>query len=190
MRLKVLAFASLLAFGAAGTGCGERPSNTTTKSVDANEVPTEAKAAFPEAQTVTAQHKELTSEQIASIEKKSGAKLSGEDFHSFVAHDSSRKQLGLATLTDVEGSGSTVRLLVVYTNDLKVKKVTPVEGSGDVVSLAFLGQFAGKDHDQPFHVGEDVEYGGKNRVAAEAVAHALKRDVLAMQALYGKTHGH
>lgn len=188
MRLKVLAFAGLLAFGAAGTGCG-KPSNTTTKSA-ANEVPTEVKAAFPEARTVTAQHKELSSGQITSIEKESGAKLRGEDFQSFVAHDSSRKQLGLATLTDVERSGGKVRLLVVYTNDLKIKKVTPVEGSGDLVSVAFLGQFIGKDHDEAFHVGKDIEYNGKNRVGAEAIAHALKRDLLAMQTLYGQSHGH
>ena len=83
-----------------------------------------------------------------------------------------------------------MQLVVVYTNDIEIKKVTPVKGSGDVATPAFLDQFVGKDHDQPFHVDKDIKYTGSSKAAAEAVAHALKRDILAMQTLYGKAHSH
>ena len=186
----------------------EQPSNTAARTDNMNnqpagnlnknsageasddEVPAEVKAAFPEAASVTIQRKALTAEQIASIEKDSGVKIAEKDFHSFVAHDSSHKQIGTSTLTDVEGAGGPVRLVVVYTNDGKIKKITPVTGSGDVVSPAFLDQFIGKDHSGKFHVGDDIKYDGTNQAAAEAVTHAVKRDVLAMHALYGKEHGH
>jgi hypothetical protein len=165
------------------------PNKNSADEANSDEVPAEVKAAFPEAASVTLQHKDLTARQIASIEKDSGAKIGGVDFYSFVAHDGSHKEVGVATLTDVEGAGSPVRLVVVYTTDLKIKKVTPAKGSGDVVSPAFLDQFVGKDHQSKFHVGDDIKYDGPNQDGAQAVAHAVKRDVLAMQALYGKAHG-
>lgn len=158
-----------------------------------DETPAAVKAAFPDAQTISKQHKDLTKSQIASIEKESGTKLGDTDFHSFVAYgmqSGKRAQLGAATVVDVEGSGGPMELVVIYTNDITIKKVTPVKGSGDVAAPAFLDQFVGKDHDQKFHVGEDIKYSGSNKAAAEAVTHALKRDILAMQTLYGKAHGH
>lgn len=219
MRLKALTFAGLLAGAVcsgqrpeqqpgANTNQASSPSNAATEPGNVNEsagtghdknaaggghedeVPAAVKAAFPEARSVHAEHKDLTAKQIASIEKDSGAKLEGADFHSFVAHDASEKQVGVATLTDVEGAGGPLRLLVLYTDEMKIKRVTPVEGGGDVASPAFLGQFEGLGHDDAFHVGEDLKYNGGNRAAAEAVARAVKRDVLAVQTLYGKKHGH
>lgn len=215
MGLKVLALAGLFAFAAAGAACSGqrseqppgananqasvRPSNAATKPETANEgagkghkdeMPAAVKAAFPGALSIHAEHKDLTAKQTASIEKDSGAKLGGKEFHSFVAHDASEKQIGVATLTDVQGAGGPLRLLVLYTDEMKIKRVTPVEGGGDVVSPAFLDQFVGHGHDDAFHVGMDIKYDGGNRAAAEAVAHAVKRDVLAMQTLYGKSHGH
>lgn len=158
-----------------------------------DEAPAAVKAAFPDAQSITKQHKDLTASQIASIEKESGAKLGDTDFHNYVAYgtkDGKRAQLGAATVVDVQGAGEPVQLAVVYTNDIAIKSIAPIKGSGDFLSPTFLGQFAGKDHDEKFHVGEDLKYSGSNKVAAEAVAHALKRDILAMQTLYGKAHGH
>ena len=158
-----------------------------------DETPAAVKAAFPDAQTISKQHKDLTAGQIASIEKESGSKLGDTDFHSYVAYgmqNGKRAQLGAATVVDVTGAGEPMQLVVVYTNDIEIKKVTPVKGSGDVATPAFLDQFVGKDHDQKFHVGEDIKYSGSNKAAADAVTHALKRDILAMQTLYGKAHSH
>ncbi len=212
MKLNLSIVVMLIMLAVMATGCSkpapEQSSNTSARTDNKNgqpagnvntnaaaaagngEVPAEVKAAFPEAASITLQHKDLTDKQIASIEKESGAKLSDKDFHSYVAHDGSHKVVGTATLTDVEGAGEPVQLLVVYTDDGKIKKVTPVKGSIDVGSSSFLDQFIGKDHDDAFHVGTDLKYDGSNQGAAQAVAHAVKRDVLAMHALYGKEHGH
>lgn len=212
MRSRVLLLAIVLVFAALGAACSkpalDQNSNTATRTENKNaqasgnlnknsggeaskdEVPAEVKAAFPDANMVTMQHKDLTAKQIESIEKDSGSKLSDKDFHSFIAHDSAHKQVGTATMTNIEAAGGPVQLLVIYTNDGKIKKITPLKGSGDVVSAAFLDQFAGKDHDDAFHVDNDLKYDGANKDAALAVAHAVKRDVLAMHALYGKEHGH
>lgn len=212
VRLNMLVLSGLLAVAAIAAACSkpasENLSNAPAKTPNKNEqaaanlnknpageaqqeeVPAQVKAAFPEAQSVSLQHKDLTSGQISSIEKEAGAKLADSDFHSFVAHDSSHKQIGSATLTEVEGAGEPAQLLVVYTNDVTINKVTPLKGSGDVVSPSFLDQFVGLDHHSVFHVGDDLKYDGANKDAAQAVAHAVKRDVLAMQALYGKKHGH
>ena len=212
MRLNLIMVTVVLMLSATSAACSkpapEQPSNAAARTDNKNsqpagnlnknpageassdEVPAEVKAAFPDAASVSLQHKDLTAKQIASVEKESGAKIAEKDFHSFVAHDSSHKQIGAATLTNVEVAGGPVRLVVVYTNDGKIKKITPVTGGGDVVSPAFLDQFVGKDHHGKFHVGDDIKYDGANHAAAEAVAHAVKRDVLAMHALYGKEHGH
>ncbi len=211
MRSKFIALIIFLALAAAGAACSkpasEQSSNTAAQNRNRNEsaaastnanvagpvseeeVIAQVKTAFPDAQSVTPQNKELTSEQVASVEKDSGATLASKDFRSFVAHDGSHKQLGAATLTSAQGAGN-AQLLVIYTNDGKIKKVLPVRGSGDTSSAAFLDQFAGKDHTAAFHVGDDIKYDGSDKPAAEAVAHAIKRDLLAMHALYGKEHGH
>jgi hypothetical protein len=155
-----------------------------------DEVPAAVKAAFPDAQNINKQHKDLTAAQIATIEKESGAKLGDTDFHNFVAYGtdgSKRTQLGAATVVDIDAN---TQLVVVYTNDISIKKVVAVKGSGDATAPAFLDQFTGKDHDLPFHVGKDLKYSGSNQAAAEAIAHAVHRDILAMQTLYGKAHSH
>ncbi len=219
MRWKRFMLVGLLMFAALGAACSNpgtdkvansnsAPRTDTAKNTNAvgnanhadekaeaagDEAPAAVKAAFPDAQSIAKQHKDLTAGQIAAIEKESGAKLGDTDFHNYVAYgtkDGKRAQLGAATVVDVQGAGEPVQLVVVYTNDIAIKNVSPVKGSGDFVSPAFLGQFTGKDHDEKFHVGEDLKYGGSNKAAAEAVAHALKRDILAMQTLYGKAHGH
>ena len=52
---------------------------------------------------------------------------------------------------------------------------------------SFLDQFAGKSSSQPFEINKDIKYSGINPPAAEMTAHALKRDILIMKALYGKS---
>ena len=188
MRLRVFVFTSLGVATSLSLACSkqssEHQSNTTARADNRNSssankdaVLSAVKSAFPETQTVTAQQKDLTDSQIASIEKESGSKLSGKEFHSFAAYDSSHKQVGTATIIDVEGQGQPIQLVVVHKNDGAIKKVVAAKGSSDVASAAFLDQFEGKSHHDAFHVGGDI-------------THALKRDVLAMQALYGKAHGH
>jgi hypothetical protein len=157
------------------------------------ETPAAVKAAFPEAKSITMQHKDLTANHVSTLEKDYGVKVKPTDFHSYVAYGSGsgkRTQLGAATLVDVEGAGEPAQLVIVYSNDIVIKKITPVKGSGDAVSSSFLDQFVEKDHDQPFQVGKDIKYNGNNKAAAEAVANAIKRDILSMQMLYGKAHSH
>ncbi|MEW6732875.1 MAG: hypothetical protein AB1489_16235 [Acidobacteriota bacterium] len=221
MKLKILAFIGILLLAGFVVACSKstpehpksEPSNTAqqpesvkepTATVPAvshepnhdsnkDEIPSAVKAAFPEAQTISTQHKDLTPEQISSIEKNSGAKFTSNDFHSYIAYGSQggkRTQLGAATLVDIEGTGEPIQLVVVYSNDIVIKKVVPVKGNGDVTSPTFLNQFIGKDHDQAFQVGKDIKFSSKNQNAAQAVAHAVKRDILAMQAIYGKPHSH
>lgn len=215
MRWKLFVLVGLLMFAALGAACSnsgtEKIANSNTapkadmaKKSNANhseekteaagdETPAAIKAAFPDAQSISELHKDLTPKQITTIEKESGVKLGDTDFHNYVAFgmkDGKRAQLGAATVAEVQGAGEPVQLVVVYTNDIAIRSITPIKGSGDFLSAAFLGQFAGKDHDEKFHVGEDLKYSGSNKTAAEAVAHALKRDILAMQTLYGKAHGH
>ncbi|MBI3652706.1 MAG: hypothetical protein HY231_16915 [Acidobacteria bacterium] len=179
---------------AKNTNTGSPATHSDEKSAAAGEeTPPAVKAAFPDAQSITELHKDLTAGQIATIEKESGAKLGDTDFHNYVAYgtkDGKRAQLGAATVVEVQGADEPVQLVVVYSNDIAIKSVAAVKGSGDVVAPGFLAQFIGKDHDEKFHVGEDLKYSGSHKAAAEAVAHALKRDILAMQTLYGKAHGH
>jgi hypothetical protein len=158
-----------------------------------DEIPAEIKTAFPDAQTITMQHKDITAGQASAFQKDYGVKLKEGDYHTYVAYgegSGKRTQLGAATLVDVEGAGEPLQLVVTYNNDIVIKKVTPVKGSGDLVSPAFLDQFSGKNHDQSFQVGKDIKYTGNNKAAAEAVAGTIKRDILSMQALYGKQHSH
>jgi hypothetical protein len=157
------------------------------------ETPDAVKAAFPEAQSITMQHKDLTASHVSALEKDYGVKVKPTDFHTFVAYGTGsgkRTQLGAATIVDVEGTGEPAQLVVIYSNDIVIKKVTPVKGSSDVVSPSFLNQFVEKNHDQPFQVGKDIKYNGNNKAAAEAVANAIKHDILSMQMLYGKAHSH
>jgi hypothetical protein len=162
-------------------------------SSDKDKIPSEVKAAFPEAQSITMLHKDLTASHVSSIQKDYGVKLKEDDYHTYVAYSTGsgkKTQLGAATLVDVEGAGEPAKLLITYSNDIVIKKVSPLKGSGDVLSPAFLDQFSNKDHDQPFQLGKDIKYTGENRAAADAVTGAIKRDILSMQALYGKSHTH
>jgi len=50
----------------------------------------------------------------------------------------------------------------------------------------FLRLFAGKEMKSPLRIGEDLKYEGSNEQEAIAISRAVKRDLLSMEALYGK----
>lgn len=160
-----------------------RPSKHDAMDTLGNEAPAEVKSAFPKAATVTVRHKELTLDQVQSIERESGATLVDRDFHSFVAHDGSHRQIGSATISRIRRPA--MRLVVLFTPSMKIKKVSAIEGNNDIIGKAFLDQFAGKDVKALFRIGQDLKYEGPSRQDAAAVARAIQRDVMAMETLYG-----
>ena len=159
--------------------------NATTKTEE--ETPASVKAAFPEAQTFTKQHKDLTKEQIADIEKDTGAKIPDTDHHSYLAFSTtggSRKQIGAATIVKAGGKD----IVIVY--DSKDGNPVIKEVRADGVSADFLKQFAGKGHDDKFQVGADLKANGVDDATAKAISEAIRVDAMTMQTLYGAAHSH
>ena len=158
-----------------------------TAPAKADDVPASVKAAIPNAQTFTTQHKELTDAQVASIEKDTGGKVSEKDHHSYLAFSTAggaRTQVGAATVVKVVGK----EIVIVYDN----KDGSPVikELKVDGVPGAFLSQFRGKGHDDDLLLGADIKANGAKEDDAKAITDAIRIDVLSMQALYGKAHTH
>ena len=153
-------------------------------------MPDSVKAVFSGAQTITLQHRDLSPADIAAIETASGKPWSGDkDFHLYLAIGTTqgkRAQLGAATV--VENVADVGDLTIAYGNDLKVTKVIAAQQSSDATSSAFLDQFAGKSHDDPIKLGQDVKYSGSNRASATAITDAVRRVTATMQHLYGKAH--
>ena len=168
------------------TGNTAAPSNVAPKSED--ETPASVKAAFPDAQAFTKQHKDIPKEEIAEIEKESGAKVPDTDHHSYLAFSTTggtRKQVGAATIVKAGGKD----LVVVYENKEGNPYIKEIRADG--VSADFLKQFVGKGHDDKFQVGGDLKAaGGVDDATAKAVAQAVHVDILTMQMLYGAEHKH
>ncbi len=161
------------------------PANAAKKDEDA---PASVKAAFPDAQSFTKQHKDIPADAIADIEKDTGAKVPDTDHHSYLAFSTdggSRKQIGAATVVKADGK----EMVIIYEN----KEGSPVikEIRADGVSADFLKQFAGKTHDDKFAVGGDIKaVGGVDEATAKTIAKAVQIDFLTMQTLYGAAHSH
>lgn len=163
------------------------PAATSNSAPKADDVPASVKSVFPGAQSFTTQHKDLTDAQIASIEKDTSSKVPGKDHHSYLAFSTSggaRTQIGAATIVKAAGKD----VIIVYEN----KDGSPVikEIRADGLPATFLSQFAGKGHDDDLLLGVDVKANGANEEQAKAITEAVRVDVLAMQALYGKAHTH
>ena len=162
------------------------PSNAAPKSED--ETPASVKAAFPDAQSFTKQHKDIPKDEIAEIEKESGAKVPDTDHHSYLAFSTAggaRKQVGAATIVKAGGK----ELVVVYENKEGSPYIKEIRADG--VSADFLKQFVGKGHDDKFQVGGDLKTaGGVDDATAKAIAQAVRVDILTMQMLYGAEHKH
>jgi hypothetical protein len=158
--------------------------NHTTK---ADETPAAIKAIFPDAHSITTQHKDVSDAQIASIEKDTGSKVPAKDHHSYLAFSTTggaRKQIGAATIVKVEERD----VVIVYDS----KDGSPVikEIRAEAVPAPFLAQFAGKGHDDDLLLGADIKAMGANEAQAKAITEAVRVDVLTMQALYGAAHKH
>ncbi len=166
------------------------PGNTANANSDHagdDKVPAEVRAAFPDAQQITKQHKDITAAQIASIEKETGAKIKDTDHHSYFAFatvEGTRKQVGAATQVDAGGK----KLVIVYESRDGVPYIKEVRADG--VPQAFLDQFKGKGHDNKFEVGGDIKALGADEGVAKAVAQAIRLDSMIMQTLYGKPDHH
>lgn len=153
----------------------------------ADETPAAVKAVFPNAQSFTAQHKDVPADSIASIEKDTSSKVPAKDHHSYLAFSTTggaRKQIGAATIVKVDGRD----VIIVYDS----KDGSPIikEIRADGVPAAFLAQFAGKGHDDDLLLGADIKASGANEAQAKAITEAVRVDVLTMQALYGSSHSH
>lgn len=153
----------------------------------ADETPAQVKAAFPDAQSFTAQHKDVPPNAIAEIEKDAGGKVPDTDHHSYLAFSTaggSRKQLGAATVVKAAGKD----VVIVYESKSGSPSIKEVRADG--VPASFLAQFAGKGHDDKFAFGSDVKANGADEATAKAIATAVWIDVLTMQSLYGTAHSH
>lgn len=211
--LAIIGIGSLAALGAACSGAATNTattSNTTTANAPAKntavvtnsgaantaampaekpgeETPAAVKAAFPDAQAFTKQHKDLTKDQIADIEKDAGAKLADTDYHSYLAFSTAggaRKQIGAATVVEAKGK----EFVVVYENKGGSPVIKEVRGEG--VPAPFLAQFAGKGHDAAMKIGSDLKAEGADDATAKAIADAIRVDAMTMQTLYGAGHAH
>jgi len=153
----------------------------------ADDTPAAVKAVFPDAQSITTQHKDVPADKIASIEKDTSSKVPDKDHHSYLAFSATggaRKQIGAATIVKVEGRD----VVIVYDNKDGSPVIKEVRAEG--VPAPFLAQFAGKGHDNDLLLGADIKASGVNDVQAKAITEAVRVDVLTMQALYGAAHKH
>jgi hypothetical protein len=172
---------------AVATNTGATNTASTTAEKPGDETPATVKAAFPDAQSFTKQHKDIPQNAIAAIEKEAGAKLPDTDHHSYLAFSTTsgaRKQIGAATVVEANGKD----LVVVYEN--KEGKPTIKEIRADGVPAPFLAQFAGKGHDDKFQIGADLKANGVDDATAKAIAEAVRVDILTMQTLYGAADKH
>ena len=201
LTLAALSLAIGLA-AACSTATNSAPANQTktaanaTNTVAANtavapkkdeDAPASVKAAFPDAQSFTKQHKDIPKDAIADIEKDSGGKLPDTDHHSYLAFSTAggtRKQIGAATVVTANGK----EFVVVYENKNGSPFIKEVRGEG--VPAPFLAQFAGKGHDDKFKIRADLKPNGVDETTAKAIALAIQIDVLTMQNLYGAAHAH
>jgi hypothetical protein len=203
-KLKILTIVGLSAavgLAAACSGGTTTTTNTTTNTTSANtttvanssapkkadETPASVKAAFPDAQSFTTQHKDLTKEQITEIENNSGGKIADTDHHSYLAFSTAggaRKQIGAATIVKAGGRD----VVIVYENKNGSPFIKEVRAEG--VPAAFLAQFNGKGHDDVVTFDEKIKPNGADASMAEAMIAAIGADMLAMQTLYGAAHSH
>ena len=153
-----------------------------------DETPAVVKAALPDAQSFTTQHKDVPQDAMAEIEKDTGAKVPATDHHSYLAFSTAggkRTQIGAATVVKAGGKD----IVIIYENKAGSPAIKEVRAEG--VSPDFLKQFAGKGHDDVFSVGNDIKVaGGVDDATAKAIAQAVRVDSLTMQALYGAAHSH
>jgi hypothetical protein len=194
-KLVILVLMSSLAALAAACSTSETtnttantaPANSAPKTAARDDVPPSVHAVFPDAQSITKDHKDLTPTQIAEIEKETGGKLPDTDHHAYLAFSTSggaRKQIGAAVELNVGGK----HVVVVYESRNGLPYIKEVRTDG--VAQAFLDQFKGKGHDDKFQIGQDLKAQGVDDATAKAVASAIHVDIMTMETLYGAAHTH
>ena len=154
-----------------------------------DEIPAVVKAAFPDAQSFTKQHKDIPKDAVAGIEKDAGGgKVPDTDHHSYLAFSGTgggaRKQIGAATVVKADGRD----VVIVYENKEGSPYIKEVRAEG--IPASFLTQFAGKGHDDKFLFGSTIKANGADEAAAKAITSAVAVDVMTMQKLYGAAHTH
>ncbi len=162
-------------------------SATTGGAKTEEDAPASVKAAFPDAQSFTTQHKDIPKDAIATIEKDTGGKVPDTDHHSYLAFSTTggaRKQIGAATVVKSDGKD----IVIIYENKNGSPAIKEVRSEG--VPAPFLAQFAGKGHDDKFAVGGDIKANGVDDATAKAIAQAVRIDSTTMQTLYGAAHSH
>ena len=210
--ITIIALVSLAGLGAACSKSDETSSNQATTTGKANtasqpaganaseaggksagahsadeQVPPSIRAAFPDAQTITKQHKDIPTSEVAMIEREGGSKLPDTDHHSYLAFSTTggaRKQVGAATLVKAGGK----ELTVIYESRAGKPYIKEVRAEG--VPQGFLDQLKGKGHDDKFQVGGDLKAQGLDEATAKAIATAIHIDILTMQVLYGGPDTH
>jgi len=168
------------------TGTATNPGNA-PKTAARDDVPPSVHAVFPDAQSITKDHKDLTAAQIAEIEKETGTKPPDTDHHAYLAFSTTggaRKQIGAASEIAVSGK----HVVIVYESRDGLPYIKEVRTEG--VAQAFLDQFKGKGHDDKYQIGQDLKAQGVNDATAKAMATAIHVDIITMQTLYGASHTH
>jgi hypothetical protein len=163
------------------------PANIAPKTGARDDVPPSVHAVFPDAQSITKDHKDLNPAQIAEIEKETNSKLPDTDHHAYLAFSTSggtRKQIGAASELSVGGK----HVVVVYESRNGLPYIKEVRGEG--LAQPFLDQFKGKGHDDKFQIGQDLKAQGADDATAKAVAAAIHVDIMTMETLYGAPHTH
>jgi len=155
------------------------------------DIPASVRAALPEAQTFSMQHKDIPAGTVSEIERATGARVTDRDHHAYLAFSTQgggRRQVGAATVINAGGQ----ELVIVYDSRDGMPVIREVRANaGSNLPGAFLDQFKRKDHDTPITFGNDIRAaGGVEEATARQVTAAIKGDVLAMQALYGSAHTH
>ncbi len=169
------------------TAAANSVAGDTTAPAKLDDVPAAVKAAMPDGQTFSVQHKDLSDAQIASIEKDTSGKVADKDHHSYLAFSTAngaKTQIGAATIVKASGK----EIIVVYGNKGGSPSIKEIKAEG--MPAAFLSQFAGKGHDDDLLLGVDIKANGVSEDQAKSITEAIRIDVLAMQALYGQTHAH
>jgi len=163
------------------------PKTTAPKSASGEDVPASVRAAFADAQSITKQHKDLSPEQITTIQKETGSKVPDTDHHSYLAFSNSsgtRQQIGAATVV----KAGSKEMVIVYENRGGMPYIKEMRAEG--VPQAFLDQFKGKGHDEKFQIGQDLKAQGLDDATAKAAAEAVRVDIMTMQTLYGAADKH
>ena len=156
-----------------------------------DDIPASVRAALPDAQSFSMQHKDIPAGTISEMERATGTPVTDRDHHSYLAFSTqggARRQVGAATVVNAGGG----ELVIVYDSRNGMPVIREVRASNSSnLPAALLDQFRGKDHDAPITFGNDIRAaGGVEEATARQVTSAIKADVLAMQALYGAAHTH